>query len=88
MGEGGWMVVIRLARCGSKHQPKYRVVVADSRRSATGRFIEVIGHYNSLCSDQKKAFYLNMEQYKKRISEGVKPSRTVRSLVKKIYSFE
>ena len=40
------MVKIRLARVGSKKNPIYRVVVADSRRSRDGRNIETIGRYN------------------------------------------
>ena len=39
------MVVIRLKRVGVKHNPCYRVAVADSRRSAIGKSIEIIGHY-------------------------------------------
>jgi len=50
------MVEIRLSRCGSKHKPTYRVKVADSRRSPTCRFIEVIGQYNSFEKDKKKRF--------------------------------
>ena len=50
------MVVIRLSRCGAKHRPKYRVTVADSRRSAKGRFIEVIGQYNTFVKDKKWLF--------------------------------
>lgn len=34
------MVTIRLARHGAKKRPFYQIVVADSRNSATGRFIE------------------------------------------------
>ena len=80
------MVVIRLARCGARHRPKYRVTVADSRRSSTGRFIEVIGHYNPFDEDKKKAFFLNQEKYQKWVSQGAQVSRTVRSLTKKVYS--
>ena len=77
------MVVIRLARIGSTHKPKYRIVAADSRRSATGRFIAVLGHYDSLCKDKTKAFKLDTNLYKKWISLGAKPSRTMHSLAKK-----
>ena len=37
---------IRLARVGSKKNPIYRVVVADSRSPRDGRFIEIVGRYN------------------------------------------
>ncbi|MFH1004929.1 MAG: 30S ribosomal protein S16 [Bacteroidota bacterium] len=37
---------IRLSRHGKKGQPFYHIVVADSRYSRDGRFIEKIGTYN------------------------------------------
>jgi small subunit ribosomal protein S16 len=40
------MVRIRLRRVGSRHQPSYRIVVADRESPRDGRFLEVIGHYN------------------------------------------
>ncbi|WP_376793055.1 30S ribosomal protein S16, partial [Thermoflexus sp.] len=40
------MVRIRLQRMGKKHEPTYRIVVADSRAPRDGKFIEIIGHYN------------------------------------------
>ena len=75
------MVVIRLARRGAKHNPKYRVAVADSRRSAQGRFIEIIGHYDPLSKD--KTPVINSEKYTSWIAKGAKPSRTVENLYKK-----
>src|SRR5690625_5319031 len=41
-------VKIRLTRRGSKRNPYYRVVVADSRSPRDGRYIEQIGTYNPL----------------------------------------
>ena len=40
------MVKMRLFRMGDKKNPIYRVVVADSRKAATGEYIDCIGHYN------------------------------------------
>ena len=42
------MVVIRLARGGSKHRPFFNIVVADKRVRRDGRFIERIGFYNPI----------------------------------------
>ena len=42
------MVKIRLRRMGSKKNPFYRIVVADSRYPRDGRFIEEIGTYDPL----------------------------------------
>ena len=39
-------VKIRLTRVGSKKQPYYRIVVADSRSPRDGKFIERIGTYD------------------------------------------
>ena len=41
-------VWIRLSRAGAKKRPFYRIVVADSRRSRDGKFIERIGTYNPM----------------------------------------
>ena len=82
------MVVIRLSRCGARHRPKYRVTVADSRRSAKGRFIEVIGQYNIFIKDKKEAFQVDVEKYKKWVAKGAQPSQTLLSLMKKVYSIE
>ena len=79
------MVVIRLSRGGARHNPKYRVTVADSRRSAKGRFIEIIGRYNSLGKDKKESFKIDIDKYKKWLSQGAQPSKTLRSLVKRVY---
>lgn len=40
------MVRLRLRRVGSKFQPSYRIVAADSEFPRDGRFLEILGHYN------------------------------------------
>lgn len=40
------MVVIRLARVGRHKHPIYRIVAADKRRAATGKFLAILGTYN------------------------------------------
>lgn len=77
------MVVIRLARFGKKHSPRYRVTVADSRRWLGGKFIEVIGHYNPTPSGQEKEFTVDMEKVQSWISKGAQPSDRVKSLIRK-----
>ena len=39
-------VRMRLTRVGSKKNPIYRVVIADSRSPRDGKFIEIVGRYN------------------------------------------
>ena len=43
------MVKMRLVRMGDKKNPIYRVVVVDSRKAATGEYIECVGHYRPTC---------------------------------------
>ena len=40
------MVRIRLRRVGSRHQPSYRIVAADSESPRDGRYLEILGHFN------------------------------------------
>ena len=40
------MLKIRLRRVGSKKQPSYRIVLADSREARDGSFIEQLGLYD------------------------------------------
>lgn len=77
------MVVIRLARGGSKHSPLYRVTVADSRRAHTGKFIEIVGSYNPSPSGQAKEIVLDMAKVNDWISKGAQPTDRVKSLIKK-----
>ena len=71
---------IRLARVGSKKNPVYRVVVADSRSPRDGRFIEIIGRYNP----QSDPSIIELDEAKVRdwMSKGAQPSDSVRRLLK------
>ena len=71
---------IRLARVGSKKNPVYRVVVADSRSPRDGRFIEIIGRYNP----QSDPSIIELDEAKVRdwVSKGAQPSESVRRLLK------
>ena len=76
------MVVIRLSRVGAKHQPLYRITVADSRRYVTGKFIEVIGSYIPSPSGKQQKVVLNVEKAKAWLSKGAQPTDTVRHVLK------
>lgn len=56
------MVVIRLARAGAKKSPFYHVVVADSRKSRGGRFIERLGFYNPMARGPETHLQLDQER--------------------------
>ncbi|MEX0919543.1 MAG: 30S ribosomal protein S16 [Candidatus Saccharimonadales bacterium] len=71
------MLTIRLARTGRKKLANYRVVVADSHRAATGKFIAQLGHYNP----HTKELVVDEQQTQKFIDNGAQPSSRVARLL-------
>ena len=71
---------IRLARVGSKKNPIYRVVVADSRSPRDGKFIEIVGRYNP--QTQPSTIEIDEAMVKDWISKGAQPTDSVRRLMK------
>ena len=77
------MVVIRLSRHGAIHQPKYRITVADQRRHAQGRYIEILGSYNPTPRGKDPGLVVDLEKANEWIKKGAQPTRRVQSLLKK-----
>jgi small subunit ribosomal protein S16 len=76
------MVVIRLARGGSKKRPFYQVVVADSRRAATGKFIENLGYFNPMAKGQATRLEIKADRVDYWVEKGAQPSDRVVNLLK------
>ena len=75
------MVKMRLFRMGDKKNPIYRVVVVDSRKVATGEYIECVGHYNPHTNPVELT--IDNEAAKAWIAKGVQPTETVKSYLVK-----
>jgi small subunit ribosomal protein S16 len=73
-------VRMRLTRVGSKKNPIYRVVVADSRSPRDGRFIEIVGRYNP--QTDPSTIELDDEKIADWIGKGAQPSDAVAKLIK------
>ena len=73
-------VKLRLTRIGSKKNPVYRIVAADSRAPRDGKFIEIVGRYNP--QTDPSTIELDEEKIKGWISKGAQPSSTVQKLLK------
>ncbi len=73
-------VKIRLARHGSKGNPFYRIVVADSRSPRDGRFIDRIGTYNP--RTQPSDIQVDAEKAREWLGKGAQPTDQVRKLLK------
>jgi small subunit ribosomal protein S16 len=76
------MVVIRLARGGSKKNPFYHVVVSDKRNSRDGRFIERVGYFNPSARGQEIKIHLERERITHWETNGAQPSERVTGLIK------
>ena len=74
------MLMIRLARFGSKHKPSYRVVVIDTERARDSRAVEVVGTYHPI--EKPTAVKLNHERIAHWMKNGAQPSDTVARLLK------
>ena len=73
-------VKMRLTRVGSKKNPIYRVVVADSRSPRDGRFIEIVGRYNP--QTDPSTIELDEQKVKDWLGKGAQPSGAVQKLLK------
>ena len=74
-------VKFRLTRHGSKKKPFYRIVVADERCPRDGRFIDMVGTYDSL--KEPSQVVLNKEKIATWYEKGVRPTKTVGELFKR-----
>ena len=72
------MLRIRLRRTGQKHQPSYRLVVADQNARRDGDFVEIVGHYNP--RTEPTEIVVNEERIRYWLGVGAQPSDTVHRL--------
>jgi small subunit ribosomal protein S16 len=75
------MVKIRLRRTGSKNQPSYRLVAANSQSPRDGAFIELLGHFNPLTNPE--TVVINEERALYWLSQGAQPTATAARLLSK-----
>ena len=73
-------VKLRLARVGSKKNPIYRVVAADSRAPRDGRFLDIVGRYNP--QTDPSTIELDEAKVKEWLSKGAQPTASVARLLK------
>ncbi len=71
------MLSIRLQRTGKKHQPQFRIVLAQKEKHPSKKFLEILGNYNP----RNKEFSLkNPERAQYWLSQHVEVSPTVHNL--------
>lgn len=75
------MLVIRLARQGSRKKPFYRVVLLEKSAARNGRSLEILGTYNPV--PNPALIDLNRERIAHWVARGAEPSATVANLVRR-----
>lgn len=73
------MLKLRLKRIGRKRSPSYRLVIMENTCRRDGRPIDEVGYYDPIA----KKYKFDIEKIQKWLSYGVKPTKTVLSLLKK-----
>lgn len=76
------MVKLRLQRYGTKKRPFYRIVAANTTNRRDGRFLEQVGYFNPL--QTQNAVTWKEERVKYWLEKGAIATDTVRGLLKKI----
>ena len=73
------MLAIKLKRIGKKHQPSFRVIVAEKRSKLEGRYIDDLGWLNP----KGREFKINKERALHWLNHGAQPTDTVYNLLVK-----
>ena len=76
------MVIIRMARGGSKKRPFYKIVVTDERKPRDSGYIERLGFYNPRAKGQEVRLELKQERIDHWIGQGAQLSTRVNTLLK------
>jgi len=71
------MVVIRLARGGSKKRPFYSIVATDKRNRRDSNFIERIGYFNPQAAESEQAMRIAQDRLTYWTGVGAQVSPTV-----------
>ena len=76
------MLKIKLSRTGKKHEPHYRIVVAEKRSKRDGKYVALLGQYSPLTTPS--TIVIDTKSYDHWLSQGAKPTDTVRKLRAKL----
>ena len=76
------MVVIRLARGGSKKRPFYSIVATDKRNRRDSNFIERISYFNPKAAEAEQAMRVAQDRLSYWTGVGAQISPTVKRLIK------
>ena len=73
---------MRLMRFGAKKRPSYRIVVMDSERARQSQALDTVGTYNPMT--EPADIKIDQEKVKYWLGTGVRPSKTVESVLHRV----
>jgi len=76
------MLSMRLMRFGAKKRPSYRIVVMDSERARQSQALDTVGTYNPMT--EPADIKIDQEKVKYWLGKGVRPSKTVESVLHRV----
>jgi small subunit ribosomal protein S16 len=82
------VVKIKLIRMGAKKKPSYRIVIMDATKSVKSSYIDLLGTYNPLETDENKVILLDEERTLAWLRKGAQPTDKSKSLLKKVKLWE
>ncbi|QCI26057.1 30S ribosomal protein S16 [Buchnera aphidicola] len=77
------MVKIRLSLQGSKKNPFYKIIVADSKCPRDGKFIEKIGFFTPKKKNKQQKISVDYQRINYWIKQGAQLTKTIQQLIKK-----
>ena len=75
------MVKLRMRRTGCKNHATYRIVAADERSPRDGKFLEILGWYDTAIKDEN--FKIDLARVDDWLKRSAKPSTTVAYLIRR-----
>lgn len=72
---------IKLQRVGTKNQPKYRVVIQETREKLGGKVVDILGIYHP--RQEPSLFEVSQEKVQDWLKKGAQPTEKVRILLGK-----
>jgi len=76
------MISMRLMRFGAKKKPFYRIVVMDSEKARQSQALDTVGTYNPMT--EPAGIKVDQKKVKSWLDKGVRPSKTVESLLHRV----
>ena len=75
---------IRLRQQGRRNRSFYRLVVTDSRSPRDGKYVEALGWYNPIETEEEKMISFKSDRIQHWLSLGAQLTENAESLIKKV----